>query len=245
MQTVSKEAQTVTIPIIVEEGISEITDITMSAVDWCTFEWTESEITATVQENLLPLREVTFTITSPERTGAAILRQEGRDINAFKQHPMTDWEVVDFSDQIVSDGGGAAAILNLDNPHGTFWHSDWGSGAPLPHWIIIDMKQSLTLDMVQLGWRQNGSNFYLDNKITEIYVGNDSAYASFTDANKIGSLRTLAPNGRASAMYPAYNNVGLSGNNTGRYLMLKVTESNNGVNSIIAYVKAYDYEGTD
>lgn len=239
--TVSRDAQTVNIPI---ESEMEILEITMpdAAKEWCNFEWTQSGIIATVTFNSLVPREVTFTLKGTQRNGSATLQQSGRKMEDFRQYDMSTWKVSSFSDQIVSDGGGAAAILDLNNPHSTFWHSDWSIGAPLPHWIVIDMNQEVTIDMIQLGWRQYGTRFYHYNKVTEVYVGNSSEPAGLTQ--KVGSLTTLAPYGASSDQYAPYDNVGLSAN-SGRYLKLVVPESNNGSNSIIAYVKAFKYEGTD
>lgn len=239
--TVTKEAQTVKIPIVAE---MEILDVTMpeSAEGWCSYEWSQSEIIATVAANKLIPREVTFTLKAQVRDGVATLKQEGRDIKDFKQYDMTNWKIANVSDEIVSDGGGAESILNLDDPHGTFWHSDWSTEAPLPHWIVIDMEKELEIDMIQLGWRGYGERYYYYNKITEVYVGNSPDPTQIT--NKAGSLKTLATAGTSSDQYQPYHNLGLDANK-GRYLKLVVTESNAGQNSIIAYVKAFKYEGTE
>ncbi|MDR1501815.1 MAG: discoidin domain-containing protein [Prevotella sp.] len=239
--TITKEAQTVKIPIVAE---MEILDVIMpeSAEEWCSYEWSQFEIIVTVAANNLIPREVTFTLKAQAKDGVATLKQEGRNIKDFKQYDIADWEVAAVSDEIVSDGGGASSILNLNDPHGTFWHSDWSIGAPLPHWIVIDMKKELEIDMIQLGWRKYGEKYYYYNKITEVYVGNNPDPAQIT--NKVGSLKTLATAGNSSDQYQPYHNVGLD-LNKGRYLKLVVTESNNGQNSIIAYVKAFKYEGAD
>lgn len=239
--TISMEAQTVKIPVVAE---MEILDITMpeSAEEWCSYEWSQSEIIATVIANKLIPREVTFTLKSKIRDGIATLKQEGRNIKDFKQYDMTDWEIAAVSDEIVSDGGGAVSILNLDDPHGTYWHSDWSIGALLPHRIVIDMKKELEIDMIQFGWRKYGEMYYYYNKITEVYVGNSPDPAQII--HKVGTLKTLAPSGARSDQYQPYHNLGLDVNK-GRYLKLVVTESNSGQNSIIAYVKAFKYEGTE
>lgn len=240
--TITKEGQTVRIPI---ESEMEILDVVMdgSAEDWCTYEWSQTEIIAVVADNKLTPREVTFTLKAEVRDGTATLKQEGRNINDFKQYDMANWEVSSVSDEIESDGGGAKSILDLDDPHGTYWHNNWGSAsATLPHWIVIDMKEEIEIDMIQLGWRKYGEKYYYYNKVTEVYVGNSPNQAQIT--NRVGLLKTPATDGTSSDKYQPYHNVGLDANK-GRYLKLVIPESNSGQNSIIAYVKAYKYEGTD
>lgn len=237
---VDKEAQTVVMPIVAD---MEVFDVSMNgSVDWCTFEWSQSEIVATVQANHLIPREVSFTLVGTVRTGIAILKQEGRDIKDFKEYDKSNWEIANVCDEIVGDGGGAKSIL--EDTHDTYWHNNWSNaGDALPHWIVLDMKEELEIDMIQLGWRQYGDKFYYNNRVTEIYIGNSPDPEEIT--NKVGSLTTIpAGSSHSSDQHQPYHNVGLAPAK-GRYLKLGVTESNSGQTSIIAYVKAFKYEGND
>ncbi|HCO68380.1 MAG TPA: hypothetical protein DIT04_11580 [Dysgonomonas sp.] len=163
-------------------------------------------------------------------------------MNDFKEYSKSNWEVADVCGEIVGDGGGAKSIL-VDN-HSTFWHNNYGDpDDKLPHWIVIDMKEEIEIDMIQLGWRKHGDNYYYNNKVTEVYIGNSPDHEQIT--NKVGSLKTIpVGSSHANSQHQPYHNVGLDPAK-GRYLKLVVTESNSGQTSIIAYVKAFKYEGTD
>jgi hypothetical protein len=58
---------------------------------------------------------------------------------AVVEFDRSEWEVIDYSDQQADDGGGVGTLF--DGDFSTFWHSSYGEGpAPLPHWVIIDLK---------------------------------------------------------------------------------------------------------
>ncbi|MCQ5209109.1 discoidin domain-containing protein, partial [Bacteroides thetaiotaomicron] len=60
----------------------------------------------------------------------------------------TGWEAIDCSAERADDGGGKAAVL--DGNLSTYWHSQWGQEAPLPHWILIDMKKVYEIGVVEI-----------------------------------------------------------------------------------------------
>jgi hypothetical protein len=57
------------------------------------------------------------------------------------------WTVT-ASDEKASDGGGKDAIL--DGNLTTYWHSMWGPDVPLPHWLLVDMKQIQDVAQVRI-----------------------------------------------------------------------------------------------
>lgn len=61
---------------------------------------------------------------------------------------------VTCSDEKESDGGGRYMILNDDNSK--YWHSEWSPNAPLPHWLLVDMKEVKKLSRILIGRRVDG-----------------------------------------------------------------------------------------
>lgn len=236
---ITNGAQTVTIPITTNAEIQEV--IMDETVDWwCSFKLDGTNIVAELSANMMLEREASFTVKGVDRTIVVkIIQEEGEvNIDDFKEIDRSKWEVVGFCDEIPGDGGGAAAILEDGNE--TFWHNNWSNAKDvLPHWIIIDMKEDVDVDMIRLGWRKANGNYYYNNKVTNIYMGDTPEHDKIT--SKVGSLLTLpVGSSHASAEHKPYHDVGIRPSKA-RYLMLEVTESNNGQTSIIAYVKAYKY----
>jgi len=237
--TVTKEAQTVTIPIVAD---MDILDVTMDeeSEEWCSFEWRGSEIVATVQANELITRQASFSIKGSIRDGSGTLIQQGRNM---KEYGKASWTIVAVSDEKVDDGGGAVSILVDDQT--TFWHNDYGNAeAVLPHWVVVDMQEERQVDMVQLGWRQYGTKYYYNNKVTNVYVGNSPNHDEIT--TMVGSVTTLPYGGgsHASDKHKPYHNIAVTPSK-GRYLKIEVAESNTGQNSIVAFVKVFQDMGTD
>jgi len=80
-------------------------------------------------------------------------------------YDRTNWKIVDFSTEEPGEGGGngLAKCVFDDNP-GTYWHSKWAGGEPEPpHYITIDMGESVVLHGLSLmnrhfegDWAENG-----------------------------------------------------------------------------------------
>ncbi|AIM35717.1 hypothetical protein KO02_02760 [Sphingobacterium sp. ML3W] len=68
------------------------------------------------------------------------------------------WKIT-ISDEQSGDGGGAAALI--DNDINTFWHSDYGTPIPFPHWFIIDFGKERSLSKIGLIKRHNASNGFI------------------------------------------------------------------------------------
>jgi hypothetical protein len=85
----------------------------------------------------------------------------------------SNWEVVGFSDEQVSDGGGVKTVLDgivqVAGTANNYWHSSWSPVVPLPHWAVIDMKSPRNLAMFDTyrRWNVNAT------KSVEYYAGND------------------------------------------------------------------------
>lgn len=77
------------------------------------------------------------------------------------------WTVISYSDQQKEDGGGVGTLL--DNNTGTFWHSGYVPGAaPLPHWVVIDMKSAK--QVCQIDTRRAGNT---DAKTIQYWTSDD------------------------------------------------------------------------
>ena len=60
----------------------------------------------------------------------------------------SEWEVIDYSDQQADDGGGIGTLF--DGDFNTYWHSAYSEGAaPLPHWVIIDLKSAKNMSRIE------------------------------------------------------------------------------------------------
>lgn len=91
-----------------------------------------------------------------------------------------DWEVVGVSDEQVNDGGGVVTIIDgIIHTAGTannFWHSSWSPPASLPHWAVIDMKESKSTAMFDTYRRWNNNS----TKSVEYYVGDEYTLGEMT-----------------------------------------------------------------
>lgn len=138
----------------------------------------------------------------------------------------TNWTVLSCSDEKISDGGGKGTLI--DNNFDSYWHSEWGPDAPLPHWAIIDMggeKEIFTFST----YRRKGSS---DSKTVSYYIG-DSPEADSPSWIKIaegvfstGDLLTMPTTVSAK----------------GRYLKIYLPDSNRAPFTSIAEIEAIGAE---
>lgn len=67
---------------------------------------------------------------------------------SFYELERNDWTATASSDKAGSDGSTAQVLL--DGNSTTYWHSMWSPDAPLPHWILIDMKKEYEVNAVEV-----------------------------------------------------------------------------------------------
>ncbi len=88
-------------------------------------------------------------------------------------YDRSGWEVVDVSDEQVSDGGGVVTILDgivqSASTGSNFWHSSWSPVVPLPHWAVIDMQEPRKLAMIDTYRRWNNNS----TRSVEYYIANE------------------------------------------------------------------------
>lgn len=129
------------------------------------------------------------------------------------------------SDVQVGDGGGVDAIF--DESQTNYWHSNYSDPAPLPHWIVVDLKEEMEINQVRLGWRMYGSSVYMHVRKVEILYSTDGINFVSTGGE---ILREPIDGKLTSANYPAYTDCAFA-TVKARYVKLNMTESNasNGV----------------
>ena len=146
---------------------------------------------------------------------------EWERISPLIRFDRTGWSIVSFSDQRADDGGGVNALLdgNLD----TYWHSQWGPNAPLPHWAVIDMlgpKEIRRFDT----YRKRG----ITHSKTVIYSVSDDPDPDASSWVKI-----------AEGMFPASGDLlslTVTATAQGRYLKIYLPDSNSTVLTTIAEI---------
>lgn len=135
-----------------------------------------------------------------------------------------EWEVIEVSSEEAGGEGpvnGYASAL-LDGNLNTFWHSKWaGAALPLPHTLVIDMKNQLGVASIDL-WRRNNNK---DTKAVKFELSEDNS--SWTELGELDFPNSPNPGNKV---------LELSELKTGRYLKLIVTESNNAPHASIADV---------
>lgn len=69
---------------------------------------------------------------------------------------MTNWNVVDVSSEQVGEGD---AFYAIDDQLSTFWHTQYSPSQPAyPHYIVVDMKEILSIGGIAIARRQGNFN---------------------------------------------------------------------------------------
>lgn len=193
------------------------------------------EITVSPEENetlitdAVPGKEFTYcTFYKPEEDAIDIFTSKPKTGHfPYETLDRTGWEAIDCSDERADDGGGKAAVL--DGNLSTYWHSQWGPDAPLPHWILIDMKKVYEIGGVEIVRRLDNTNTRTlkfevsENGVTYLTAG-EMDFGD--DSNSAGSKTVTFTSIR------------------GRYLKCWVTDSNSNPHASIAeiYIKGRELE---
>jgi hypothetical protein len=223
-----------------------IMEIDEEGAAWCNVSANGKEITVTTtQANTeAAYRTATVNVKCGYRaTSFTVLQKyQGQE---YLEYDWTKWTATG-SDVQANDGGGYPSLFTEDRTK--FWHSQYSPALanPLPHWLLIDMKEELTCHMFRIGRRHyalNGNN-YPTVKVMEIHVSVDNE--NFTPAGSFTfALPWTAPDKTIvtgnSPKVPAYEDVALSEPVTARYVKLIITETNNAAGTAqVAYFKAYE-----
>jgi len=99
----------------------------------------------------------------------------------------TGWAATASSDASHKNDGGKAEQL-LDDNLDTFWHSSWDPDEPLPHWVLIDMKDEYLITEVTVHKRKDNA----DCKKIEVYLSMDGN--KFEQVGALEYQNTASPN---------------------------------------------------
>lgn len=151
------------------------------------------------------------------------------DIQPTEPLDRTGWEVIDFNTEEAvgeNNGNNGRAPHALDGDLNTFWHSKWKDGlAPLPHYLVIDMKRSYTLTQIGLIQRQSGTQ---DSWKGEFWISEDNASWSQIGTFSLERIREM----QVLFVTPS----------AGRYLKVILTESHHHDNvSSLAEIYPFGY----
>lgn len=145
---------------------------------------------------------------------------------AVVEFDRSEWEVIDYSDQQADDGGGVGTLF--DGDFSTFWHSSYGEGpAPLPHWVIIDLKS--VKNITQIVTHRAGNT---DANTIQYWTSDDSN----PDA---ASWEIIAEGVYASDEDALVLDLEKSGVTSKRYLKLVLPDSNRATYTSISEVFIY------
>lgn len=222
---------------------SEILLSVEEGADWCTVSASGKTITVkATQTNPDPsnYRTATVNVRCGYRTTTFTVLQKYEGQNTL-QYDWTKWTATG-SDVETSDGGGYASLFSEDRTK--YWHSQYSDGgAPLPHWLVIDMKEELECISFAIGRRAYGENNYGSVKKLELWVSTNNE-----DFIEVGgftfSLPWEASDGTIvegnSPLIPAEEVISLQEPVTARYVKLVITETNTSNGACqVAYFKAY------
>jgi hypothetical protein len=142
------------------------------------------------------------------------------------EYDKSEWSVIDYSDQQVDDGGGAGTIL--DGDFDTYWHSAYSGGAaPLPHWVIIDLKSAKAIHQIDT-WRAGNTD------------ANSIEYWTSDDPDSGASSWVKIAEGVFSSDEDLLSlNLAGSGVTTKRYLKLVLPDSNRVTYTSISEISIY------
>jgi hypothetical protein len=144
------------------------------------------------------------------------------------------WTIAAYSDQ--EDDRPARTIIDGDYSNDSYWHSAWSNGnAPLPHWVIIDMKHKTEVARIVT---QRYSN--TDASTIQYFIGNTpdpdaGTWLQIAD----GVFSETSPGGILDL------NVYSLDEAVGRYLKLVLPNSNRDPYTALCEVDVYGIEGVN
>lgn len=221
---VNKDSGSVDLPIKTDIAAGEV--IAKEGSEWCSGTVKNGIVTIAYESNDGAFgREGFLTVKLGYHNLNLSVYQRSSGINHIEvENPISNeslsWTAT-CSDEEVSDGGGVSMIFNDDQTK--FWHSGYSpSLAPLPHWIIVDLKTEMEINQVRLGWRKYGTRYYVSTKTTEILVSTDGI--NFTPTGGV-IVREATEGGLSSDKYSPYSDCPFPAVKA-RYVKLNITESN-------------------
>lgn len=106
----------------------------------------------------LPAEHVDFIVTAQDETGNTSA-ERSISLTPYEEVRIdkTDWSITASTEESVGEGpNNGWAKHAIDDDIGTFWHSVWlGANPGYPHWISVDMHESIVVSRIELMNRQN------------------------------------------------------------------------------------------
>ncbi|KAA6349790.1 hypothetical protein EZS27_002788 [termite gut metagenome] len=172
--------------------------------------------------------KATITVKATDGTGIQTTCLVAVDPD-LQEYDRSTWGV-SCSSEKESDGGGKMMILN--DSYTTYWHSMWTPNSPLPHWLLIDMKEQKEINKIFVARRQNGSVVTTDTKIIIVSFSTDGTI--FTQLRTLDygdtSNNSLTTGLSRELVFPTQ---------TARYIKLDITESNRAPYANISVLKVH------
>lgn len=141
-----------------------------------------SETKTVVSDLLSGLRYRTLFL--PDTTAIDTFYTEFKDVPMIVEQKVakTGWTITGFSSEEATGEGppNGMAISVIDDNLGTFWHSRWSGADPkptYPHWISIDMGESVTITAIEVFRRQGVSSGQTRNQF--FYSNNGTDWTLF------------------------------------------------------------------
>lgn len=193
-----------------------------------------ASIDQTGKITLLKGGTTTITVSSTDESGVS----ETCAVNVSSEYIMTNWTVTASSIENY-EGGGPMSILDTSTDKTTFWVNKWrGGSAPLPHWLLIDMKEEVDITKFLFRRRSTGHPYAQDTKKIEISYSNSVADVNspkdseFTNAGVI-DFGEVVPEASMEKEKE------LEFTAKARYIRMKITESNRGSEANVGYIKVF------
>lgn len=135
---------------------------------------------------ITPLAKGEVTVHAKSTDGGNIVSDK------IKLYTLMESEELDKYEWTVTASSSASSYYGpnriIDNINSTFWHCPWsGAGTPPPYWLLVDLKEELEFDKIQIV-RRSG---YSDTRTVEILITNktiddiDAEDNSFVPIGKI------------------------------------------------------------
>lgn len=235
---------TATITAETDLSLPILAEIDEEGAAWCTLSVKGKEITVTTTQANTETAYRTATVNAKcgyrMATFTVLQKYEGQE---YLEYDWTRWTATG-SDVQANDGGGYPSLFTESQT--TFWHSQYSTPTPCPHWLLIDMKEELTCHLFRIARRfyAGNGNYYPSVKVMEVHASVDNE--NFTRVGGFTfALPWIAPDGTTvngnSPKVPPYEDIILSEPVTARYVKLVITETNNTSGTAqVAYFKAYE-----
>jgi hypothetical protein len=112
-----------------------------------------------------------YTQFVPNEGALDTLNSAPANLAVWKRYNKTGW-TIEVSDETASDGGGKDKMIDGNYDYGEYWQSQHSpSTANLPHWAVIDMKESIEIARIVTQRRNINASIGGDTKTLQYFIG--------------------------------------------------------------------------